>query len=201
MPEAAVEREPGVGEEIRQLRLAKGLTLRDLAQRSGRSLGYLSQIERDSVQPSLATLKSIAEALGIEVNWFFPPEAGADGRERGIVVRAQTRRRLSYAYSLDTEALGYEDYLLSGSLDLDVFMGLSRISPGGRTNEVPRSYESHISGYVVKGRVSLEVEEETYVLFEGDSFSFDCRRPHVIANDGDSIAEVVWSIAPAKLNF
>lgn len=191
----------GVGDEIRQLRIAKGLTLRDLARASGRSLGYLSQIERELSQPSLATLTAIAEALGIEVNWFFPPDAGVDGRERGVVVRSQSRRRLSYAYRLDTEALGYEDYLLNATLDLDVCMGLSRIAPGGRTNETPASYEHHMSGYVAKGTVSLRVDEDSFLLFEGDSFSFDGRRPHVIENTGESFAEVVWSIAPASLNY
>lgn len=190
-----------VGEEIRQLRQAKGLTLRDLAKRSGRSLGYLSQIERGLVEPSLKTLKNIAQALAVEVTWFFPPVGGVNGREYGTVVRSQTRRRLSVAYQLDTEALGYEDYLLSGSLDLDLCMGLSRISPGGSTNAKPETYDVHMCGYIAKGTVTLEIDEESFVLFEGDSFSFDTRRAHNFTNTGEQMAEMVWSIAPSRLKY
>ncbi len=190
-----------MGDEIRQLRQAKGFTLRDLARLSGRSLGYLSQIERGSVQPSLATLKNIADALGVEVNWFFPSEAGIDNRERGVVVRSQSRRRLSHAYSFDTEALGYEDFLLSGNLDQDHVMGLSRVSPNGVTNEAKRSYEGCMSGYVVQGSLVLELDDDTFVLFEGDSFSFDTARPHLLRNETDAIAAIVWCVTPVRLTF
>lgn len=191
----------GVGDEIRQLRQAKGLTLRDLARISGRSLGYLSQIERDTVQPSIGTLKNIADALGVEVNWFFPSEAGIDNREKGVVVRSQTRRRLNHAYSFDTEALGYEDFLLSGNLDLDLFMGLSRLAPGASTSATANSYEAHICGYVQEGSVALKLDDETFVLYAGDSFSFDAKRPHKMLNDSDAIAVLIWSITPVRVDF
>ena len=190
-----------MGNEIHQLRLAKGFTLRDLARLSGRSLGYLSQIERGSVQPSLSTLKNIADALGVEVNWFFPSEAGIDNRERGVVVRSQSRRRLSHAYSFDTEALGYEDFLLSGNLDLKQVMGLSRVSPGGVTNESKRAYEGCMSGYLVRGALVLELDDDAFVLFEGDSFSFDTARPHLFRNETDAITEFVWCMTPVRITF
>lgn len=190
-----------MGEEIRQLRQAKGLTLRDLARLSGRSIGYLSQIERGSVQPSLSTLKNIADALGVEVNWFFPSEAGIDNREKGVVVRAQSRRRLSHVYSFDTEALGYEDFLLSGNLDLGQVMGLSRVSPGGSTSGSKRKYEGSMNGYVVRGSLVLELDDDVFILYEGDSFSIDAMRPHLLRNETDVICEMIWCIAPVRLTF
>ena len=147
-----------LGEELRQLRLAKEMTLRDLSKASGRSLGYLSQIERDSVRPSLDTLQQLADALGVDVNWFFPAESGLDDREHGIVVRSQSRRRLSKSYNADTEALGYEDFLLSGSLDRELCMGMSRILPGGQTAKEPTVSAGHISGFVQQGSVILWLE-------------------------------------------
>lgn len=191
----------GFGSELRNLRVAKGLTLRDLAKASGRSLGYLSQIERDLVRPSLATVEALAGALGVDTAWFFPVEAGVDDRERGVVARSQTRRRLSKTYSFDTEALGYEDFLLSPDLGLDLCMGLSRILPGGKTKDAPFSGRGHICGYVASGTVTLEVDGEVFVLFEADSFSLDMARAHNLRNESDAIAEIVWSIAPARLDF
>ena len=190
-----------IGEEIRELRKAKGLRLRDLALRADRSFSYLSQVERGKVQPSLMTLKNIADALAVDVGWFFPITGGTDDREYGLVVRAQTRRRLSSAYLRDSEALGFEDYLLSGSLGLNHYMGLSRISPGGSTNAEPRSYEAHICGYVAKGAVNLDIDDEVFILYEGDSFSFDLQKSHNISNESELMVEVVWSITPVRIPF
>ena len=190
-----------LGSELRQLRLAKEMTLRALSKASGRSLGYLSQIERDIVRPSLETLEQLARALGVDVNWFFPAEAGLDDREQGIVVRSQSRRRLSKSYSFDTEALGYEDFLLSGSLDQDLCMGMSRISPGGQTSRDPIVSTGHISGFVQRGSVVLWLEGQRFTLYEGDSYSHAMDRPHILLNEGEQIAEIVWALTPTNLNF
>jgi len=191
----------GAGSEIRLLRLAKKMTLQDLAKLSGRSPGHLSQIERGAIEPSLAVLQSIAEALGVEVGFFFPAEAGANNKEHRVVVRSQTRRRLSRTYSFDTAEIGFEDFLLSADLGLDLCMGLARISPGGATNPGGVSNDSHHCGYVLSGQVDLYVEGEKFRLREGDSFSFDGRRQHVVRNETAVMAEVVWCVTPVRLNY
>ena len=190
-----------LGEELRQLRQAKEMTLRDLSKASGRSLGYLSQIERNTVRPSLDTLQQLAKALGVDVNWFFPAESGLDDREQGIVVRSQSRRRVSKSYNFNTEALGYEDFLLSGTLDQDLCMGMSRISPGGRTAKDPVVSKGHISGFVQQGSVILWLEGQRFMLYEGDSYSHAMDRPHMLLNEGAQVAEVIWALTPTNLNF
>src|SRR6056297_2235979 len=152
------------GTEIRLLRQAKKMTLQDLAKRSKRSPGHLSQIERGTIEPSLAVLHSIANALGVEVGFFFPAEAGANDKEKQVVVRSRTRRRLSRTYSYDTAEIGFEDFLLSADLSLDLCMGLARISPGGSTNPDRKTNETHQCGYVLSGQVLLHLEDQQFLL-------------------------------------
>jgi transcriptional regulator with XRE-family HTH domain len=190
-----------IGGEIRALRKAKGLTLRALAGASGRTAGYLSQIENGVVTPSIETMTRLAEALGVELSWFFPNDAGPNERERNIVVRAESRRRLSHMYSFDTTKLGYQDFLLSADLGLELFMGLSRFEPGERTLGAQAATRGHICGYVLSGRAKLVLDDEEFLIATGDSFSFDMMREHEIINAHSDTTEVIWAISPVRLDF
>ena len=64
-------RRPAVGIQIKRWRLERGLTLANVAERSGLNVGYLSQIENDKASPSLQCLVSIAEAVEVPAAWFF----------------------------------------------------------------------------------------------------------------------------------
>ena len=94
-----------LGEEIRSLRRARRMTLTELAALTGRSVGYLSQLERGRSEASVGVLQHIAQALGVQVGWFFPADASADPAERSVVVRKANRRRLNFAS-------GITEYLL-----------------------------------------------------------------------------------------
>ena len=61
-----------IGQRIKELRSQKNLTLEELAERSGCTPGFLSQIERNRAVPSIATLDAIAGALDTRVSDFFP---------------------------------------------------------------------------------------------------------------------------------
>ena len=88
-----VDRTPALGGDLRALRKARGLTLAELALKVGRSVGWLSQIERDLKQPTIADLRRLAESLDQPVSLFFgAPEAPV--AERGYVVRADNWRNL-----------------------------------------------------------------------------------------------------------
>src|SRR5271169_6479812 len=77
-----------IGEQIRELRRIKGMTLQQVAGAVGISTGYLSQIERNRSKLPIGVLKRIADFLGVHMNWFFQPEAAGPAEERDIIVRA-----------------------------------------------------------------------------------------------------------------
>ena len=84
-----------LGNEIRQLRKVRGITLQQLALATGKSVGFLSQVERNITKPSVAALQDISESLSVHIGWFFPKDSPGPAAERAFIVRQQNRRRLT----------------------------------------------------------------------------------------------------------
>jgi transcriptional regulator with XRE-family HTH domain len=177
-----------VGPEIRGLRKARNLTLSQLAETSGLSVGYLSMVERQQAMPSIKSLLSIAHALGVTIGWFFEGD-NARPHEHGLIVRRSRRRRIDFS-------AGIVDELLSPSLKGELELVLCRLAPGASSGEEPYSHAGEEAGVVVRGRLELWVEGQSMVLETGDSFGFQSTRPHRYRNPGSEETEIVWAITP-----
>jgi transcriptional regulator with XRE-family HTH domain len=182
--------EPALGELIRDLRRARGLTLQELADDIGKSVGYLSQVERNKSTLSIAALMDISRALGVPMNWFFQVAADQPEDERDTVVREGSRRRMDFTN------LGLREELLSPNLRGPLELLLSVIEPGASSGEEPYSHSGHEAGLVIEGTLDLWVGERHFRLQPGDSFSFKSTEPHRCANPGDVVTKVVWVITP-----
>lgn len=188
-----------LGEDLRALRKVQGMTLNDLAQESGRSVSFLSKIERGLARPSVTALQEIAEALGVPVGWFFESDGPVPANERPFVVRADRRRKLTYSGVSGTEYMGFEDHLLSASLDRQLAMGISTYQPGGSTGDDLYTHQGEEAGLVISGEIELTLDQEVFVLKTGDSFSFPADIPHRYCNRGEAPAQIVWANTPVSL--
>lgn len=185
-PDEGLERE--VGEQIRELRLVKRLTLQQLANQVGVSVGYLSQIERNRSKLPIGTLRKICDVLGVHISWFFPTTPEGPAEERGFVVRAKNRRRLSFT------GLGIDEELLSPNLSGPLELLMSTIEPGADSGEY--SHDGSEAGVVIRGTMELWVNGQYVLLEEGDSFSFESTVPHRCRNPGEVPTKIVWVITP-----
>ena len=176
-----------LGEEIRRLRKARGKSLAELAQAIGRSISFVSQVERAGAVPSIADLRAIAAALGVPLGWFFLSEQ-IPASERGVVVRASSRRRLG------TITDGLVEELLSPSIGGSFEVFLSTFAPGAGMAE-PVTRDTEEEGYLVKGNLEIRIGDRHFQLSAGDSFRID-HQPFQWTNRGDQDAVVVWVIAP-----
>ncbi len=191
-----------LGNEIRQLRKVRGMTLQQLALASGRSVGFLSQVERNLTRPSVTALQDVSSALGVHIGWFFPEDAGADADEREIIVRASHRRKLTYSELSGTEYLGLHDHLLSANLNGNLALGMSRYEPGASSGDDCYRHEGEEAGLLLSGRLELTVDDRVYQLEAGDSFSFDSTRRHRYENpSADEEAIVIWANTPINLRL
>lgn len=189
-----------LGNDIRQLRKVRGITLQQLALATGKSVGFLSQVERNLTRPSVATLQDISEALSVHIGWFFPEESTGSPEEREYIVRRQNRRRLTYSELSDTEYLGLHDSLLSANLNGDLALGISRYEPGASTGDDSYDHEGEEAGLVLSGTLELNINGRQFVLNAGDSFSFKSNLPHRYANPSSSEnTVVVWANTPITL--
>ncbi len=177
----------GLGIQVRQRRRIKGLTLTELSQQSGLSVGLLSQIERGLSSPSLKSMTQICTALGVPLSWLFDSGPLESPAEKGLVVRRGSRRRL------DLGPYGVTKELLSPDLGGEMQIYLVSIRPGGQSGPETYTHRGEEGGLVLTGTLELTVDGRIVVLYEGDSFRFSSSLAHRFTNPGTTQASVVWA--------
>jgi transcriptional regulator with XRE-family HTH domain len=177
-----------VGIRVKALRDAMGLSLRDLAERSGVSAPMLSQVERGETSPTLAVAEKIAAGLELTLSQLLRLDEG----EHVSVSRAGGRRRF--------ERGGHRFEELTPPLPgqrADV--SLHALEPGGTTGGPgdPPMHEpgSRETAVVLEGALALFVEGVRHDLASGDSVTFDADLPHHFENDGEERARFLAVIA------
>ena len=189
-----------LGAEVRQLRKVRGITLKQLSGLSGISLSHLSAIERGAANPSLDVVKTLADTLGVSMDWFFARRPGAGPMERAHVVRAANRRNLNILYQETPAEIGYEDFLLSSTIGGQFYMGIAEYAPGAdRPDEPVRQHEGEQHGVVIEGELEMQIGDEVITLHAGDSYSFDARIPHHGRNRSDKPCRLIWAVSPVVI--
>ena len=182
-----ITREGSVGADIRALRKARGVTLQELVDALGRSLGWLSQIERGQSEPGINDLKKIAAFFELPLGFFFHSESETE-TERGLIVRANRRRPLGNQFEGLTEELLSPD--LTGSFETV----RSTFSPGASLEE-PVQRDTEELAYVVSGILEVEVRGTWHRLEAGDAIRIS-GEPHRWRNPTDEKTVAIWSITP-----
>ncbi|HTV71823.1 MAG TPA: XRE family transcriptional regulator [Rhizobiaceae bacterium] len=173
--------------DLRALRKARGLKLAEVALKLGRSIGWVSQVERGLSQPSLADLRSFAELFAVPLSLFFSHDVPEEA-ERGVIVRAGHRR------TLGTSETGLVEELLSPDLGGSFEMLRSEFAPGAAL-AVEAQRDTEDAGYVVSGRLDIEIGGVWHSLGAGDSFRFS-GKTYRWRNPGDVAAVVIWVVSP-----
>lgn len=185
-----------VGATLRRLRKEKDLSLQALSDRSGVSVGMISQVERGLANPSIRLLTALRRALNASMQELFgemPGEAdAATGPDPSFVRRAADRPTIDLGNI--TKAL------LTPSDRHNLQIMILKIEPGGESGGRALSYPAEKGGLVLSGEITLQVDEETTTLRPGDSAVFDSARPHSLRNLGDETAELLWIIGAVQFD-
>ena len=176
-----------LGADLRALRKSRGLNLAELAETLGRSVGWLSQVERDLSEPSITDLRHMAKALNVSVSSLFR-QAASVANEQGFIVRAESRRPIG------SHEAGLTEELLSPDLTDDFEMVHSTFEPNSEIVD-PVSRPTQEVGYVVSGKLDLWIADTTFTLNVGDSFRIR-GEPFRWMNPYSTPTVVIWVIAP-----
>ncbi len=170
-----------LGNKIKAIRKSKDYTLKQLSDKTGLSLGFLSNIERDLNSPSISNLQQICYAL--EVNLM---EILSDETQEKPITRVEEREEI---FNNDKTALKVER-LLSGKESLN---GIAiTIKEKGSFHELSWGHDYDEIGIVVKGELEIELDKTLYHLYEGDSIFIKQNTPHRYRNPDDSLSTVYW---------
>lgn len=175
-----------LGADLRALRKVRGLTLSQLAAQLCRSVGWLSQVERDLSQPSVADLRHFATVLDVSLSSLFRVAAAPD--EMGRIVRSSARRPIG------SREAGLVEELLSPDLTDDFEMLRSTFEPGSKLGSTVSRPTQEV-GYIEVGRLDLTIAGRVFHLGAGDSFRIK-GEPFSWMNPYPDPCVVIWVIAP-----
>ncbi|MEW5817724.1 MAG: helix-turn-helix domain-containing protein, partial [Spirochaetota bacterium] len=151
-----------IGKRIKALRSEINMSLRDLAKKVDLTASFLSQIERDMAEPSLKSLRRIADALGVPILYFLADEMPAQP-----LVRKKNRRRLQ----LPNAQVTYE--LLTPDVNRTIEMFMVRAQPTHENIAYPLEHHTEECILVLEGSLVIQLNSTEYTLEEGDSIYFE----------------------------
>lgn len=179
---AADSPEQKIGPELKRLRESAGMSLRMLAEQTGFSASFISQVENGQASPSIASLGKIAAVLRVSLADFFTGSA-----EVGVtIIRASARPMFRSWWSR-----GRVDAVtpVGASQSIDVI--LVTLEGGGSSGKRPAGINAEQIALVFDGQIDLETEDQTAQLQRGDSAFIPAHTPHRWANSGTEAAQVL----------
>ena len=175
-----------IGEKLKQLRLQRGLTQEELADRCELSKGFISLVERDLTSPSIATLQDILESLGSDLGRFFaaPVEEKIVFGDNDISVKED-----------DEGIRGYIRWLVPSAQKNEMEPILVQLGPGGQT-DLHDPHEGEEIGFVLSGSLVIELGQNHVKAKKDESFCYKPNAPHRITNPGKTPCRFIWVSTP-----
>lgn len=178
-----------IGAQIRDLRKAKGITLITMAEKIGRSVGYVSQVERGVSALPIPVLQAISQVLDVQISWFFHADGEVPLNEVDHIVRSAARRSLNFS------GTGIREELLSPRLSGQLQMVLTTFAPSAGSQE-SRQRKGEEGGLVQSGTLELGIGDKRFLLSAGDSFILSGDEPHWSRNPSqEEETIVIWTLA------
>ncbi|MCL7939302.1 cupin domain-containing protein [Halomonas sp. ATCH28] len=175
-----------VGARLKQLRLSRGLSQRELAKRAGVTNSTISLVEQNNVSPSVSSLKKILDALPVSISAFF---AGDEPSQPQSFYRRG---------ELTDIGDGKLSWRLVAARRPDRRMSIihEHYPPGADSGEEMLEHDGEEGGVVISGQIEITVNGEVGVLSAGDAYYFDSRLPHRFRNPGDEECVIVSASTP-----
>ena len=172
-----------IGNKLKELRVLKGLTQEELADRSELSKGFISQLERNLTSPSITTLMDILQCLGTSIGEFFneaPDEQTVFGKQ-------------DYFVKEDTEYKNEIKWIIPNAQKNTIEPIYLTLQAGGSTcPDTP--HEGEEFGYVLQGAVSIHLGNKTYKAKKGESFYYTADKTHFLSSKNG--ATLIWVSSP-----
>ncbi len=183
-----------LGEKIKELRLRRANTLRQVAGISGLSVPLLSQVENNAVSPPVATLLKIAKALDVGISYFFREE---ESKERAVVVRKDERKKTFRPMHTQNQESGYSYEALAYTKNgkhMEPF--LVEFEPETKEKTVFLKHRGEEFVFLFRGRLAFQYDHEEIILDPGDSLYFESDVPHAFralrGRKAQAVVVVYW---------
>lgn len=171
-----------IGSHLRQLRSKRRLSLSQVAQAVGISVGFLSALERSQMSGSVGTLRKLARYYKTNILDFFDAN-GASSRR----VQPEQRKVLQAGPGVRMELLAWGNTVMEPHL--------FRLAPQAGSGDA-YTHEGEEFLFILRGSLIIMLDQQEYRLKTGDSFYFESATPHRWKNPGRSETWVLWVNTP-----
>lgn len=184
-----------IGKKIREMRQAKKISIRSMAEQTGVTPSMISQVERNLCSPSLLLLRNISEVLGIPV-WFLlydsdKPHTALTRKDERMLINIDKEGKLKQAYLVPAQGRRIEEEDHESQLEV-IF---DDWQPGAASGFISHKGEEAV--FILSGKLEVSVGDDVIVLNEGDCVTYFADTPHQIKSIGDENAQFLTIITPA----
>jgi len=186
-----------VGKRLAEVRIAAGLSQRELAVKAAVPHGLISVIERNKSSPSVSSLRKIIGGIPMTLGEFFNESDEKTDQiffKRGDLVDLAHQMPLASHHKARIELLQVGDAKAS-----NLQLLYERYQPGADTGDTMFQHDSYEGGFILAGTLELTVGDKVGILRAGDSYLFNSREPHRFRNVGDEVLEMIAACTPPFL--
>lgn len=185
-----------IGTRLRAVREARGLSQRQLAARAGLTSGTISLIEHNKTSPSVASLKSLLDAIPMPLSEFFS-DVESNGAPKYFYTASEFTELAPQDAGIDGAGAARMSLRQLGDASRHALQVLRETyEPGADTGPDMLRHEAEEAGIVVDGVIEVTVGDEMRVLNPGDGYIFDSRLPHRFRNIGNKVCVVISACTP-----
>ncbi len=181
-----------IGKRLKELRKTQGMSLSDLAEKSGVQIATLSRIEHLKMTGTLESHMNIAKALGIDVTQLYTDIIKEEDK-----VDQRTSRSTTDVF-VHREKSSYE-ILTSKVLSKKMMPILLKIEADGKTNTEQNQPGTEKFIFVLNGKVEVKIGPESYSMSKNNTLYFDASLEHCFINKGKSTAKMICVVTPVAL--
>lgn len=181
-----------VGEKIRNIRKSKNMTIVELSELIDVTSGYISQIERDLISPSLAVLKRLSNALEVPLSILFLEKSSDE-----IITIPHNERTKIKLNNVNVELEFITPILKNGDKKSEFEAFLFKLNPKTWASNHSITHGSKEYIYVVQGELECHAGEKIYIISKGDSMIVPENNNHIFYNNNDDASEALCIISPS----
>jgi len=179
-----------IGKKLQEIRTARGLSQRELASRAGLTNGTVSLIEQNKTSPSVASLKSLLDAIPMSIAEFFATIEEMDA----VKYFYKPSEFTEIAPQAGGSAVSLRQLGNASNHTLQILD--ETYAPNADTGPELLSHSGEEAGIVTQGQVEITVDDQVRVLGVGEGYLFDSRLPHRFRNVGTETCKIISACTP-----
>lgn len=185
----------GIGGRLREERVRAGISQRELARRLGLSASMISQLESGLSKPSVGTLYAIVTELDLSLDHLIRGDEYEvdDQASRDASPSPLVRPHQRQVIDLDS-GVRWEELTATSEEGVDFLQATYEVGGASTPDESLMRHHGREYGYVMSGKLGIQIGFTEHVLNPGDSIAFDSTRPHRLYNLGEVPVQAIWFV-------